>query len=87
VISLLQQWLMETYQGAVSPKHLDYYLDAFTFRFNRRRSRSRERLFIQLAQQAVAVDPVPLDQIGHPAAKTNRNLQSAGAPKVKKIPS
>ena len=38
VIALLKRWLMGTHQGAVSHKHLDYYLDEFTFRFNRRRS-------------------------------------------------
>jgi transposase-like protein len=41
VISLLKRWLMGTHQGAVSLEHLDYYLDEFTFRFNRRKSRSR----------------------------------------------
>lgn len=34
VASLLKRWLDGTHQGAVSPKHLDYYLDEFTFRFN-----------------------------------------------------
>ena len=66
VISLLKRWLMGTHQGAVSHKHLDYYLDEFTFRFNRRRSRSRGMLFYRLAQQAVAVDPIPYDRIVHP---------------------
>ena len=41
VISLLKRWLMGTHQGAVSLEHLDYYLVEFTFRFNRRKSRSR----------------------------------------------
>lgn len=41
VISLLKRWLMGTHQGAVSHKHLDYYLDEFTFRFNRRKSMNR----------------------------------------------
>lgn len=59
VISLVKRWLMGTHQGAVSPEHLDYYLDEFTFRFNRRKSRSRGKLFYRLLQQAVAVDPVP----------------------------
>ena len=59
VVSLLKRWLLGTHQGAVSPGHLDYYLDEFTFRFNRRRSRHRGMLFFRLAQQAVAVDPVP----------------------------
>jgi transposase-like protein len=66
VISHLKRWLLGTHQGAVSHKHLDYYLDEFTFRFNRRRSKSRGKLFYRLAQQAVAVDPVPLDRILHP---------------------
>ena len=47
---------MGTHQGAVSQKHLDYYMDEFTFRFNRRRSKSRGKLFFRLAQQAVAMD-------------------------------
>ncbi len=66
VISLLKRWLMGTHQGAVSHKHLDYYLDEFTFRFNRRKSRSRGKLFFRLAQQAVAIDPVTHYQITHP---------------------
>ena len=45
VISLLKRWLLGTHQGGVSHKHLDYYLDEFTFRFNRRRSHSRGKLF------------------------------------------
>ena len=30
-----------------------YYLDEFTFRFNRRKSKSRGKLFYRLVQQAV----------------------------------
>jgi transposase-like protein len=59
VISLLKRWLMGTHQGAVSSQYLDYYLDEFTFRFNRRRSQSRGKLFFRLLQQAVAIDPLP----------------------------
>lgn len=59
VASLLKRWLLGTHQGAVSSDHLDYYLDEFTFRFNRRRSRSRGKLFYRLLQQAVAVGPTP----------------------------
>jgi transposase-like protein len=57
VVSLLKRWLLGTHQGAVSHEHLDYYLDEFTFRFNRRTSRSRGKLFFRLVQQAVAVEP------------------------------
>jgi transposase-like protein len=59
VVSLLKRWLLGTHQGAVTQAHLDYYLDEFTFRFNRRRSRHRGKLFFRLAQQAVAVGPAP----------------------------
>jgi len=59
VASLLKRWLLGTHQGAVSREHLDYYLDEFTFRFNRRTSRHRGKLFNRLLEQAVAVDPVP----------------------------
>jgi transposase-like protein len=59
VASLLKRWLLGTHQGAISREHLDYYLDEFTFRFNRRNSRSRGKLFLRLAEQAVAVGPSP----------------------------
>lgn len=61
VASLLKRWLLGTHQGAVGPKHLDYYLDEFTFRFNRRRSASRGKLFFRLLEQAVQVGPVSYD--------------------------
>ena len=79
VIALLKRWLMGTHQGAVSHKHLDYYLDEFTFRFNRRRSKSRGKLFFRIVQQAVAIEPVPLDRILHPEAKPKAKPQSVGA--------
>ena len=58
VVSLLKRWLMGTHQGAVSHCHLDYYLDEFTFRFNRRTSRYRGKLFYRLVAQAANIDPV-----------------------------
>jgi hypothetical protein len=69
VVSLLKRWLMGTHQGAVSHKHLDYYLDEFTFRFNRRTSRSRGKLLYRLVQQAVAVEPASYDEIVHRGAQ------------------
>jgi len=57
VISLLKRWLLGTHQGAVDPKHVDYYLDEFAFRFNRRSSRSRGMLFYRLLQQSAATTP------------------------------
>ena len=59
VASLLKRWLLGTHHGAVAPEHLDYYLDEFTFRFNRRTSASRGKLFFRLVEQAVQVAPAP----------------------------
>jgi transposase-like protein len=58
VTSLLKRWLLGTHQGAVQPSHLEYYLDEFTFRFNRRTSGSRGLLFHRLLQQAMATKPI-----------------------------
>jgi transposase-like protein len=67
VASLLKRWLLGTYQGAVRPSHLAYYLDEFTFRFNRRTSASRGKLFYRLVQQAMMVDPAPRATLKGPA--------------------
>ncbi len=63
VAALLKRWLLGTHQGAVKPKQLDYYLDEFTFRFNRRTSRSRGLLFYRLLEQAVVTQPATYAQI------------------------
>ena len=63
VVALLKRWLLGTHQGAVSPSHLDYYLDEFTFRFNRRTSKSRGKLFYRLVQQSLAVPPTKVSII------------------------
>lgn len=63
VTSLLKRWLLGTHQGAVSHEHLDYYLDEFTFRFNRRTSKYRGKLFYRLLQNAIHVAPVPFNEI------------------------
>ena len=61
VASLLKRWLLGTHQGAVARQHLPYYLDEFTFRFNRRKSKSRGKLFFRLMQQAVTTPPATYD--------------------------
>jgi transposase-like protein len=66
VISLLKRWLMGTHQGAVAHAHLDDYFNEFTFRFNRRDSASRGKLFYRLAQQAVQLPPHTFDAIRNP---------------------
>ena len=52
VASLLKSWLLGTHQGGVQQRHLDAYLDEFVFRFNRRTSRDRGKLFYRLIELA-----------------------------------
>jgi transposase-like protein len=59
VASLLKRWLLGTLQGGVQHRHVDYYLDEFTFRFNRSTSRSRRLLFYRLMQQAATTGATP----------------------------
>ena len=62
-VSLLKRWLAGTHQGAVSHPHLDYYLDEFTFRFNRRRADHRGLLFFRLLQNAMEIPPTTYRQM------------------------
>ncbi len=52
-----------TYHGGISDPQLEYYLDEFTFRFNRRASKARGLLFYRLVQQAVQVEATPYHQL------------------------
>jgi len=63
VVSLLKRWLLGTHQGGISNEHLEYYLDEFTFRFNRRTSHYRGKLFYRLLQQAMQTEPAPYDTL------------------------
>jgi transposase-like protein len=63
IASLLKRWLLGTHQGSVQPDQLDYYLDEFTFRFNRRTSRHRGLLFYRLLEQAVVTLPITYQKI------------------------
>jgi transposase-like protein len=77
VLALLKRWLLGTHQGSVQPHQLDYYLDEFTFRFNRRRSRHPGLLFYRLLQEAAATEPIPLKRIvsgAHGRSGTDREF-------------
>jgi len=63
IASLLKRWLLGTYQGRIQAPFLDYYLDEFIFRFNRRTSGSRGKLFYRLVQQAMTINPLPVKKI------------------------
>lgn len=58
VASLLKRWILGTHQGSFVPAHLQSYLEEFTFRFNRRNSRSRGLVFCRLMEQAMVTKPV-----------------------------
>lgn len=66
VASLLKRWLIGTLHYGVDDAQLRYYLDEYTFRFNRRAARSRGLLFYRLLQQAVRTDPHPLSTLVRP---------------------
>lgn len=75
VAALLKRWLLGTHQGAVAPWQLPYYLDEFTFRFNRRASKSRGKLFFRLMQQAVNTPPATYEAV----IKVSPSPQAMGA--------
>lgn len=63
VASLLKRWMLGTHQGAISKVHLEHYLDEYVFRFNRRSSGSRGKLFQRLMEQAVVTEPTTYAEI------------------------
>lgn len=63
VAALLKRWILGVHHGSFSKHQVDYYLEEFAFRFNRRTSSSRGQLFYRLVQQALAVDSVPVSSI------------------------
>lgn len=63
VDSLVKRWVNGTHQGSIAPKYLSYYLDEFAFRFNRKLSTYRGKLFYRLIQQAIDTEPQPLNVI------------------------
>jgi hypothetical protein len=67
--------LLGTHQGAVEPQHLAYYLDEFTFRFNRRTSTSRGKLFYRLSQQAVSTQPTTYAAMVAPSKRVAKLVQ------------
>jgi transposase-like protein len=59
-ISLLKRWLLGTHAGAVSPKHLQAYLDEFAFRHNRRKTNGVGRIAARVIERLVARPPLTL---------------------------
>ncbi len=74
VASLLKRWILGTHQGSVYPEHLQSYLEEFTFRFNRRTSRSRGLVFRRLLEQAVVTGPVTDADVAHGYQWAHHNM-------------
>ena len=79
IAGLLKRWLLGTHQGAVAPKHLSYYLDEYTFRCNRRKSKSRGKLFFRLMQQAASTSPKTYDTLIDRSKSSQQAAQQVGA--------
>lgn len=63
IASLLKRWLLGTHQNYIGDGYLEYYLDEYTFRYNRRKSNSRGLLFQRLIEQGVLSKPVSYKEI------------------------
>lgn len=63
IASLLKRWLLGTHQSYLNKNKLEYYLDEYVFRYNRRTSTSRGLLFTRLIEQAIVSTPVSYDKI------------------------
>jgi len=74
VAALVKRWLIGTHQGAVSHEHLDYYLDEYTFRFNRRTSRSRGKLFYRLLQQELPQSLKPMIDLSRASGQQGQEI-------------
>lgn len=74
IASLLKRWLLGTHQGGTQSTHLHYYLDEYTFRFNRRQSRSRGKLFYRLMQQTLEIKPVLCENLKAKSHLPNHNI-------------
>ena len=58
IASLLKRWMLGTHQSYLNKNKIEYYLDEYAFRYNRRTSTSRGLLFLRLMEQAVKISPV-----------------------------
>lgn len=58
IAALVKRWLLGTHQSYITKNHLQFYLDEFTFRYNRRKSKSRGKLFYTIIYQAIKHEPL-----------------------------
>jgi transposase-like protein len=65
IANLLKSLVLGTHQGSVRDEHLQSYLEEFTFRFNRRTSKSRGLVFRRLLEQAIVTGSIIGSEIAH----------------------
>lgn len=72
VAALAKRWINSTHQGSFGAAHLPDYLNEYTFRFNRRRSRSQGLLFYRVIELLVGHDPIRYKDLiaGHQPRRT-----------------
>lgn len=63
IASLLKRWLLGTHQSYLNKNKLEYYLDEYVFRYNRRTSKSRGLLFFRLIEQGEKAEPISYENI------------------------
>jgi len=63
IASLLKRWLLGTHQSYLNKGKLEYYLDEYVFRYNRRTSTSRGLLFLRIIEQSVITSPISYKKI------------------------
>jgi transposase-like protein len=63
VAALLKRWWLGTYHGSMSLKHMPFYFEEFTFRFNRRNTNGVGRITSRLLQMAVSSNPITEAQL------------------------
>ena len=69
VAALLKRWWLGTYHGSMSPKHMRFYFEEFTFRFNRRKTDGIGRITSRLLQMAITSTPITeAELLGQPIA-------------------
>jgi hypothetical protein len=78
VVSLLKRWLLGTHQGAVRPKQLQAYLEEFTFRYNRRKSRHVGKIFYRMLQGSTHTQPIAYKSIAARQSRLKSKPQHVG---------
>jgi len=59
----MKRWLLGTHHGTVRAKHLQSYLDEYTFRYNRRRTNGVGRLVARCIETMVIKPPMTVRQL------------------------